>query len=52
MLGKDGHGGCGACWVTMAVAPQERRDISRNMKYVELLLVADHAEVRGHPYTP
>lgn len=25
---------------------QEKRDLSKNMKYVELLLVADKAEVR------
>lgn len=28
------------------VVLQEKRDLSKNMKYVELLLVADKAEVR------
>lgn len=28
---------------------QEKRDISRSMKYVELMMVADHAEVNAQP---
>lgn len=31
----------------MWVCLQEKRDVSRSMKYVELLMVADHAEVKA-----
>ena len=40
---------CGSC---CALNFQEKRDLSQNMKYVELLIVADKAEVRTQSWIP
>lgn len=31
------------------VCSKEKRDVTRSMKYVELMMVADHAEVKAQP---